>query len=453
MHRRAAGIIKLRTLYNIAFQVFFVLASPYYFWRLIRRGNWVDGFGQRFARYDRGVNQALTNRHVIWIHAVSVGEVGLCTQLIRAMEPRAPNVKFVVSCTTTTGMQEYRRRLPAHILKIYYPVDRSRYVRRAIAVINPQAIILLEAEIWPNFIWRARDLRLPLFLANARLSDRSFPRYRRHGWLFRDLFGSFSGVGCQSEKDAARLVDVGCRPDAVKVVGNLKFDAAKASNPRKLDVREMLRSIGVSENAPVLVAGSTHDGEEAMLVDIAAHLRKKFPSLFLILVPRHFERTKALVQQLRGKGARLAVRSEVEPSSRSAQGSVDVLLVNTTGELVCFYEAASVVFVGKSLTAKGGQNPLEPASLGKPVVFGPNMQNFKDIVRILMDHQAAVSVRDSRHLEETLADLLGNPQRCADLGARALAAVHSNQGAVNRTVEMILPHLQARGIYVTPSPG
>src|SRR5450432_731144 len=209
-----------------------------------RRGGWRAGFTQRFATYDSSLKQALTNRHVVWLHAVSVGEVNLCTQLIRALEPRVPNLKIVVSTTTTTGMAELRRRLPTHVSKIYYPVDRSKFVNRALATINPKAIVLVEAEIWPNFLWRAQRLGIPVFLANARLSDRSYPRYKKYSFLFRPLFASFAGVGAQNEEDAARLREVGCRPEAVRVVGNLKFDAAKVDERRTLDVPAMLRQLG-----------------------------------------------------------------------------------------------------------------------------------------------------------------------------------------------------------------
>lgn len=409
-------------------------------------------FGQRFANYDAGVKQALTNRHVIWMHAVSVGEVGLCTQLIRALEPRVPNAKIVVSCTTTTGMHEYRRRLPTRITKIYYPIDLRKCARRALATINPEAIILLEAEIWPNFLWRASDLNIPLFLTNARLSDRSYPRYKKFGWLFRKLFASFEGVGCQNEEDAQRLRDVGCREDKVHVVGNLKFDVAKLPERRHLDVRGLLRQIGVPADALLVVAGSTHDGEEILLTEIAARLRKRIPRLFLIIVPRHFERTRNIIQQFRARGLRFICRSEIIPATQLRPGEVDFLVVNTTGELMFFYEQAHVVFIGKSLTAVGGQNPIEPAALGKPVVFGPNMQNFKDIVRILLKHDAAVEVKDSAELETVLGELLEDPDRRAKLSRLALAAVEENLGAVERTVEMILPHLKARGIYVASKP-
>jgi 3-deoxy-D-manno-octulosonic-acid transferase len=440
----------VRTLYNILFLIFFASSSPYYFMRMRRRGNWLPGFGERFARYDASLKQALTNRHVLWIHAVSVGEVNLCTQLIQALESRLPNIKFVVSTTTTTGMAELRRRLPGHISKIYYPVDRVRYVNRALATINPQAVILVEAEIWPNFLWRAQRLGIPVFLANARLSDRSYPRYKRFGFLFRPLFASFTGVGCQNEEDAARLCAVGCRPEAVQVVGNMKFDAARLDGQRRLDAAALLRQTGVPPDAPVLVAGSTHNGEEVILAEMTKRLREKFPKLFLVLVPRHFERCHDIGQKLRARGVTFFHRNEIYPATQLKEGEVDCLLVNTTGELRFFYEPATVVFIGKSLTAIGGQNPIEPGALGKAMVFGPNMQNFADITRSFVKKNAAIQVKNSDELERAVAELLADKDRRAALGRNALEVVAENHGALDRTVEMILQPLGPRGIYVAP---
>ena len=178
----------MKRCYNILFTLGFWLSAPYYFLRMYRRGNWTEGFGQRFGRYNSKVKQAVTNRHVLWIHAVSVGEVNICTNLIQALEYRCPNLKIVVSTTTTTGMAELHRKLPSHIQKVYYPIDRRVYVCRAIAAVHPEAIVLIEAEIWPNFLWRARELRIPTFLVNARLSPRSYRGYKTLGFLFRPLF-------------------------------------------------------------------------------------------------------------------------------------------------------------------------------------------------------------------------------------------------------------------------
>jgi len=440
----------VRILYNILFLFFFAVASPYYFWRMRRRGGWRAGFGQRFSIYDSPLKQALTNRHVLWIHAVSVGEVNLCTQLISALEPRVPNVKIVVSCTTTTGMAELRRRLPTRISKIYYPIDRRKYVRRALATINPQAVILVEAEIWPNFLWRAKDIKIPVFLANARLSDRSYPRYKKFAFLFRPLFRSFAGVGCQNEEDAVRLRAVGCRENAVRIVGNLKFDAAKLTEISTLDVRGMLRQLGVPDDALILVAGSTHDGEEIILADMVKRLRVKFPKLFLVLVPRHFERCREIGQKLAARDVKFFWRSEFSKNTDEPAGELECLLVNTTGELRFFYEHATVVFVGKSLTAIGGQNPIEPGALGKAMVFGPNMQNFADATRSFIAQNGAVQVADAAELESTVAELLADEARRAELGRNALKVVAENHGALERTVDMILGQLKERGIYVAP---
>src|SRR5690349_20508904 len=180
----------VRILYNILFTICFVVTCPYYFVRMRRRGNWLPGFPNRFGRFDAKLRQAITNRHVLWMHAVSVGEVNLCTQLIAGLELRLPNLKIVVSTTTTTGMGELQRKLPTHVSKIYYPIDRRPWVTRALAAIRPEAIVLIEAEIWPNFLWRARDMGMPLFLVNARLSDRSYRGYKRFGFLFRKIFSS-----------------------------------------------------------------------------------------------------------------------------------------------------------------------------------------------------------------------------------------------------------------------
>jgi 3-deoxy-D-manno-octulosonic-acid transferase len=442
----------MRRLYNCLFLFGFVLSAPYYFLRMWRRGAWRRGFRQRFGRFEARVKQALTNRHVLWIHAVSVGEVNICTQLIRALEPRAPNLKIVVSTTTSTGMAELCRRLPQHIEKIYYPIDRKRFVARALNVIHPEAVILVEAEIWPNFLWRLQDKGIPLFLVNARLSERSFRGYRRFGFLFRPLFASLAGVGAQNETDAARLRELGCRPENLHVVGSLKYDAARIEERRQLDVPALLARLGVKEGARILIGGSTHAGEETLLAEQFLRLRRRYPDLFLVLVPRHFERGKEVGLELKARGVKFTYRSEVTPATRFAAGEVDCLLVNTTGELKFFYEHGTVIFVGKSLTAAGGQNPIEPGALGKAMVFGPNMQNFSQIVDGFLQAGGAVQVQDAAELEAALDELLGDEGRRRALGENALKVVRANRGAIEKTVDMIIPRLAGADVPITPPP-
>jgi 3-deoxy-D-manno-octulosonic-acid transferase len=441
----------VRTLYNIVFTLGFLLSSPYYFWRMYRRGHWTEGFFQRFGWYDSKLKQAITNRQLLWLHAVSVGEVNVCTQLIRALEPRLPNLKILVSTTTTTGMAELKKKLPTHISKIYYPIDLRRCVSRALTTLQPEAIVLVEAEIWPNFIWRATARGIPLFLVNARLSERSYRGYKRLGFLFRPLFAAFAGVGAQNEADAARLRELGCRPEAVRVVGSLKFDAARLDERLPVDVRAMLQQLGVTDAAPVLLGGSTHPGEEGILADVFLKLRAQFPDLFLVLAPRHFERSREVARELAARGLRFVYRTDVAGHRARLNGPVDCLLVNTTGELKYFYEHATVIFVGKSLTAEGGQNPIEPGALGKAMVFGPNMQNFAEIARGFLAQNAAVQVRDATELEKALAELLAQPGRREELGRNARKVVRENLGAIERTVDMIVEHLRDRDIYIAPT--
>jgi 3-deoxy-D-manno-octulosonic-acid transferase len=431
----------VRFFYNILFFIFFWLSAPWYFLKMSRRPNWRPGFMQRFGYYGPELKKKTDGRSVLWLHAVSVGEVGICLQLIRALEQRLPVYQYVVSTTTSTGMGELQRRLPPHIPRFYYPADFPGVVRRAMNCFRPGAIILVEAELWPNFLWRAIDRNIPLFLVNARISERSFPRYRRAGFLFRSIFARFRAVGCQEASDAERLRQLGFLPEAVHQVGNLKFDAAQPDARPGLDVRALLRQIGVKDNAKILVAGSTHAGEEAILAEMLVRLRKRFPELFLVLVPRHVERTAEVTQELGSRNIRFIRRTDIEPGKTPPASDLECLLVNSTGELKFFYEAADLVFVGKSLTAEGGQNPIEPAALGKAVVFGPNMQNFKTIVRAFLGAQAVVQVKDAGDLEQTVGELLSDDRGRAELGARALQVVQQNLGATDRTVELICEHL------------
>jgi 3-deoxy-D-manno-octulosonic-acid transferase len=246
------------------------------------------------------------------------------------------------------------------------------------------------------------------------------------------------------------LCELGCRPEAIHIVGSLKFDAAKLDERRTLDVPAMLRQLGVPPNARVLVGGSTHAGEEALLAEQFLRLRSQFPDLFLILVPRHFERSKEISRELRARGLKSVYRSEITSNSSYRPGEVDCLLVNTTGELNYFYEYATVIFVGKSLTAEGGQNPIEPGALGKPMIFGPYMQNFAEVAASFLAHDAAVQVRDASEMEDALVGLLANAGRREQLGGNALKVVRQNLGAVERTVNMIVQRLDTRQMYVAP---
>lgn len=427
----------MRFAYNLIFTALFLLSTPFYFLKMWRRGNWRGRFGQRFGLFSPEDKAALA-RPNIWFHAVSVGEVGVCVELIRALEPQLKGLQIVVSTTTSTGMGELERKLPASIRKIYYPIDLWWGTRSTLQVVNPVALILVEAEIWPNLLWRALDGNIPLCLVNARISERSFRGYKRGAFLFRDIFHRFASATCQDKIDAERLMTLGFDPARVQIVGNLKFDCAKIGGGNKLDVRALLSRIGVPPQARLLVAGSTHQGEEIILAEIAGRLRRRHPDLFLVLVPRHFERAKEIGAELAARNIRYAFRSDIPAQGQPVAQNPDCLIVNTTGELMWFYAEAALVFVGKSLTAKGGQNPIEPAALGKPVLFGPNMQNFPSVAPLLVHGGGALQVRDAAELERVLGELLENDSRREELGRRATQIVQDNLGAVRRAADLIL---------------
>jgi 3-deoxy-D-manno-octulosonic-acid transferase len=248
------------------------------------------------------------------------------------------------------------------------------------------------------------------------------------------------------------LIQLGCRPEAIQVVGNLKFDAAKLDERRLLDVPALVRQLGVPPGARLLVGGSTHAGEEALLAEQFLRLRRKFPDLFLVLVPRHFERGKAVGKELAARGVKFIYRSEVMARTRPKPGSIQCLLVNTTGELKYFYEHAAVIFIGKSLSARGGQNPIEPGALGRAMVFGPNMQNFAAIAASFVSEKGAIQVHDAAELEKTIEALLANDSLREELGRNAQRVVQKNRGAIDRTVDMILKELKDDDIYLAPPP-
>jgi 3-deoxy-D-manno-octulosonic-acid transferase len=297
----------------------------------------------------------------------------------------------------------------------------------------------------------AGELGIPTFLVNARLSEKSYRGYKRFGFLFRPIFAAFCGVGCQNEADAERLRRLGCAPGAIRVVGNLKFDAAKLEERHVLDVPRLLEQLGVPPGAPILLGGSTHAGEEGVLAQVFVRLRRRFPTLFLVVVPRHFERGKEAGRDIEANGVRFAYRKEITPATQFKPGEVDCLLVNTTGELKHFYEHATVIFVGKSLTAEGGQNPIEPGALGKPMVFGPNMQNFEAIARAFVEQGGALQVKNADALESALGLLLSDRDQAAALGQNALKVVRENLGAIEKTVEMIVEQLDGTDVYIAPN--
>jgi 3-deoxy-D-manno-octulosonic-acid transferase len=425
----------MRLLYTIFYALGFVLLIPGFLYKMWKRGKYRENFLQRFGRYTPELRARLADktRPRCWIQAVSVGEVNLALLFIRVLQTQFPHHQLILTTTTSTGYALAKERLPAGVELLYFPQDFRSIISRAFRLIQPDLCILMESEIWPHFIWQARDRQVPLYLVNARMSPRSARRYRRFGWFFRDVFSCFTAIAVQSREDASHYVAGGAPSDRVHLTGNLKYDASLAGTAGpSFDPVRLLADLGVDSTRPVLVAGSTHDGEEQILFDTLLALRARHPGLFLVLVPRHFERTPEILELAKRKNIRVALRKGDPPSL-----PVDCLIVNTTGELRRFYDCATVIFVGKSLAGIGGQNIVEAAASGRPVVFGPNMQNFHAIAAQFVAEGAGIQVADPAGLRDAVDQMLSDPARCGQIAAAAQRVITANLGATQRTVDLI----------------
>lgn len=425
----------IRFFYNLLFPLGLLIILPGYLLKMRRRGNYRRNFGQRFSLYDEAVRARLTNgRKRTWIHAVSVGEVAIALKLAAKLRELESDFHCVLTTTTTTGFAFAEREAPAWMEVMYNPLDFWPIVRRAFALIQPTRLVLVEAEVWPNLAAMARARGVPLALVNARLSERSERRFRIVRWFVAPTFRCLDLVCAQEGRDIARWESIGVRRAALQETGSIKYDPTAGSDESLLP-RRILESFCLTEERPILFAGSTHAGEEEILADVFLELRAEFPELVLFIAPRHVERTPEILARLRERGLRVALRSTAETSETTEP---DCLLLDTTGELRTWYAIATIVFVGKSLTAHGGQNPVEPIVAGKPVVFGPHMENFRTLARTLVEEGAAVQVRDAVELRERAAELLRNPARRATLVRNAQRVLAAHRGATERTAELLL---------------
>lgn len=424
----------IRLLYNLLYPIGLLFFLPGQVSKLLRRGNYRHKFGQRFGLYDAEVRTRLASRRCTWIHAVSVGEVAIGLKLASKLRQLDPEFFCVLTTTTTTGFHVATSEAGDEMEVLYSPLDFWPIMRRAFALIRPRRIVLVEAEVWPNLAAEASNRCIPLALVNARLSKRSESRFRRFRLVVGPTFRCLDAVCVQELEDVERWVALGVPRDRIHHVGSIKYDPVDVRLNPDLPL-EILRSFGIDGDSPILFGGSTHRGEEEILGEIFQRLRADFPAFRLIIAPRHVERVAEIRAGLARLGLNVCLRSEA--GGKCAEPP-DCLLLDTTGELQHWYAVATIVFVGKSLTARGGQNPVEPIFAGKPVLFGPHMENFSALAQALVANEAAVQVRDPNSLQQQIAWLLRDRAAALRLVANAQAVLARHSGATARTAELVL---------------
>lgn len=428
--------------YNILFAVGYTLLVPHFLLRMRRRGGYAKDFSQRFASYSPEIRAKLRAHPRAWVHAVSVGELFVALKVIREWRARVPDARFVLTVNTSTAHAIAEKELHPEDVLLYFPTDFPWIARRALAAIRPHALVLMEVELWPNLIRLAHRRGIPVVLVNGRLSDRSYGRYRRVRFLTRRLLPLVDLFCMQSDQDAQRMVDLGAPADRVKTLGTAKYDVAAVDPAGERAALALLRAGGVREGDRILLGGSTWAGEEGHLLDVFKGLKTRYRNLVLVLAPRHAERAPEVVAAIKANMRTFVRRSELKENAPPRADRPDVFLLDTTGELKNFYACADVIFVGKSLGHHGGQNIIEPALCGKPIVVGPNMENFLAVMEDFREAGAVAQVKDLQHLRRTADDLMASSERRREMGEAAARLVRERSGSLQRTLDLMDPILQ-----------
>jgi 3-deoxy-D-manno-octulosonic-acid transferase len=420
--------------YSLLTLVVFVVVSPYFAYQAVRYKKYIGSLRQRLGFLPISFN--IDAEESIWIHAVSVGEALTARALAADLKARYPRLRLFLSTTTIAGQQVARRSLSSVDAVFYFPFDWTFIVRRTLALVRPRLFIMMETEIWPNLLRECRRRGVKTVMINGRISSRSYPRYRLVRPFFRRVLADVDRFCMQSEESARRLVELGAAAPRVTVTGSLKFDSLElpAATAHGKPRERVLRFFRVAANRTVIIAGSTMRGEEAAVLRAFARVKSAMPGALAVIAPRQTERFGEVERLARAAGFVTIRRSELPID---AEPRADVVVLDSIGELAQLYQLATAVFVGGSLADHGGHNILEPAIFGKPIVFGPHMQNFREIADAFLGNDAAVQVQSDRELDETLLALVTDPVRRASLGAAARALVEANRGAKTKTLQVI----------------
>jgi 3-deoxy-D-manno-octulosonic-acid transferase len=435
-------------LYSVLALAAFALLSPWFLYQAVRHRKYIGSLSQRVGYLPVSFN--MDAEPSIWIHAVSVGEVLSVRPLARDLRARYPRTRVFLSTTTRTGQALARRSVPDVDAVFYFPFDFGVIVRRMLDVVRPRLFVMVETEIWPNLLRECRRRGIKTAIVNGRLSQRSYPRYRLIRAFMRRVLDDIDTFCVQSEEAGRRFIDLGANPGKVVVTGSLKFDSLELNTPAvQARARDrVLRYFRIPTTRPVLVAGSTMKGEEAAILRAFRRVRATSANTLLIIAPRHPERMPDVELLCRNEGFKTVRRTQL---AIDAEPRADIVILDSIGELATIYQLATVAFVGGSLVPTGGHNILEPAVFGKPIVFGPHMENFAEIAQAFLANIAGVQVRNERELDEVLIDLMSDPVRRARLGAAARALVEANRGAKDKSLVALAALLPPESTAAFPS--
>ncbi len=421
-------------IYNLLSVVLVVPVLVYHLYRSISRGR-PPAMAERFGYIPAGELAKIGSRPVIWLHAVSVGESIAARPLLKALRSRYPAHAILISNTTETG-RGIASSFPEADLCIYFPFDFLPAVRRALDLVRPKLVIIMETEIWPNFNREASRCKIPVILANGRISDRSFGRYLTFSWFFRHALQLMSTLCMQTDTDRERIVAIGAPPERTIRSGNLKYDIPfrQVTQDEKLSLRERYQILA---ERTVFTAGSTHPGEEELILKAYRELLPDCSDLLLVLVPRHPERAEAVGKMLEAEKFAYRRRTALNNGPASIFQAGEVLLVDTVGELMDLYALSDAVFVGGSLVPTGGHNLLEPAAVGVASIFGPHMTNFREITGLVLQYGAGIQVETPAALVDSCRALIASPELRRVLGQNGLKLMRDNGGATERHMEII----------------
>ncbi len=431
---------RLIVLYNILFLIVIILGFPLILPIVLisdkRRKTVLQRLGvQKVVKATRLNRSCCLKKKPIWVHALSVGEVLSAEPLVAGIINHFKNRKIFVSVSTKTGFEIANKRFKDMVDAVFfYPYDLALSVKHTAAKINPAFVVIVESDIWPNFLFEMKKRNVPVVLVNARLSKRSFRGYKRLALFSKPVFLSFAGICAQSRKDAERFRALGIPSGRIRVTGNIKFEQAGQSLPAP-EIEKLRRSIHIQPSQKVILAGSTHKGEEAILLEAFAKMKKEFGELLLIVAPRDPERAGSVQRIFESAGFYTVLMRVLD--KMAPDRTFDVIVVDALGVLKRLYALADVAFVGGSLVACGGHNPLEPAVFCKPVIFGHDMSDFAEISDMLMAAGGAVRVQDAESLYNIVSKLLRDHQQAQEMGKNAFKVFNDNKGAVEKTLKVV----------------